>query len=243
MQKIRLIHSEPASAIYNMAMDEKIFFRYMKDHIPVLRIYGWQAPSFTYGVSQRPERELNMPQCVKDRVSIVKRMTGGGILFHNHEITYSLVCSKDDIGEEKNVFVSYRRICAFLMTFYESLGLKPYFACEAGDFENKSLGHPLCSASQEKYDILINGKKIGGNAQKRNREDVFQHGSIPLYHDWELMRRYLRILPGGVSIGNTSLEQELKELPSRQVLEQKLIDAVARTFGISFIEEKEPLSL
>ena len=242
MKTFRLIRSEPASATYNMAMDEKIFFRFMKDHIPVFRIYGWQTPSFTYGVSQRPARELNMVHCIKDGVKIVKRMTGGGVLFHNQEITYSLSCSKDDVGEEKNVFISYRKICAFLIYFYESLGLKPSFACEADDFESKSLGHPLCTASQEKYDILINNKKIGGNAQKRNRHDLFQHGSIPLSHDWELMRRYLRILPEGVLAGNTSLSEELKDMSSRKVLEQKLIDAVVNVFNINFIEEEEPLS-
>ena len=163
MKKIRLIRSEPASASYNMAIDEKIYLRYMKDGIPVFRVYSWQAPSFTYGVSQKPARELDINQCLKDGVNVIKRITGGGILFHNHEITYSFTCSKDDIGEEKDVFVSYRKICAFLISFYESLGLKPYFACEAVDFVDRSAAHPLCSASREKYDIVINGKKIGGN--------------------------------------------------------------------------------
>jgi lipoate-protein ligase A len=226
-----------------MAVDEKIFFRYLKDGIPVFRIYSWQVPSFTYGVSQKPEREINMPQCAKDGINIAKRMTGGGMLFHYNEITYSLVCSKDDIGEGKDVFVSYRKICAFLIFFYQSLGLKPSFACEVDNFIDNSAAHPLCSASHEKYDIVINGKKIGGNAQKRNRQAVFQHGSIPISLDWELMRRYVRYLPEGVSSSVTALAQELKDLPSKEILEQKLIDAVRHTFNASFTEEKEPLFL
>jgi lipoate-protein ligase A len=243
MKKIRLIRSEPASASYNMAIDEKIYLRYMKDGIPVFRVYSWQAPSFTYGVSQKPARELDINQCLKDGVNVIKRITGGGILFHNHEITYSFTCSKDDIGEEKDVFVSYRKICAFLISFYESLGLKPYFACEAVDFVDRSAAHPLCSASREKYDIVINGKKIGGNAQKRNRQAVFQHGSIPIKLDWELMRKYLRFLPAEVPLSTTALNEELKNLPDKKILEQKLIDALARTFNFSFMEEGEPLSL
>ncbi|MFA5287288.1 MAG: lipoate--protein ligase family protein [Candidatus Omnitrophota bacterium] len=226
-----------------MAVDEKIFTRYMKDGIPAFRVYSWQVPSFTYGVSQKPEREMNMAQCVKDGIRFAKRMTGGGILFHHHEITYSLVCSKDDIGEDKDVFVSYRKICAFLIFFYQSLGLKPSFACEVENFIDNSAAHPLCSASHEKYDIVINGKKIGGNAQKRNRQAVFQHGSIPMSLDWELMRRYVRFLPEEVSSTVTSLAQELKDMPSKNILEQKLIDAVMHTFNASFKEEKEPLFL
>jgi len=226
-----------------MAIDEKIYLRYMKDGIPVFRVYSWQAPSFTYGVSQKPARELDINQCLKDGVNVIKRITGGGILFHNHEITYSFTCSKDDIGEEKDVFVSYRKICAFLISFYESLGLKPYFACEAVDFVDRSAAHPLCSASREKYDIVINGKKIGGNAQKRNRQAVFQHGSIPIKLDWELMRKYLRFLPAEVPLSTTALNEELKNLPDKKILEQKLIDALACTFNFSFMEEGEPLSL
>lgn len=243
MKTFRLIRSEPASASYNMAVDEKIFSRYLKDGIPVFRIYSWQTPSFTYGFSQKPEREMNMDVCAKDGVNFAKRMTGGGILFHYNGITYSLVCSKEDIGEEKDVFVSYRKICAFLISFYQSLGLKPYFACEADNFIDNSAAHPLCSASHEKYDIIINGKKIGGNAQKRNRQAVFQHGSIPISLDWELMRRYVRRLPDGVVSSVTSLAQELSDLPSREILEQKLIQAVSHTFNASFTEEKEPLFL
>ncbi len=226
-----------------MAVDEKIFFRYLKDGIPVFRIYSWQTPSFTYGFAQKPEREMNMNECTKDGVNFAKRMTGGGILFHHNEITYSLVCSKEDIGEEKEVFVSYRKICAFLIAFYQSLGLKPTFACEVDNFIDNLAAHPLCSASHEKYDIVINGKKIGGNAQKRNRQAVFQHGSIPIGLDWELMRRYVRFLPEGISSTVTSLTQELQNLPNREILEQKLIEAVRHTFNANLTEEKEPLYL
>ncbi|MBN2830877.1 MAG: lipoate--protein ligase family protein [Candidatus Omnitrophica bacterium] len=225
-----------------MALDEKIFFCYLKDGIPVLRIYSWQSPSFTYGVSQKnPGQEINLSQCVKDGIHLAKRMTGGGILFHNDEITYSLTCSKEDIGEDKSVFVSYRNICAFLISFYKSLGLKPAFAIEAEGFNDRFSAHPLCSASREKYDIVINGKKIGGNAQKRNRDAIFQHGSIPISIDWGLVRKYVRYLPEEAFSGSTSLSEELKVLPSREILEQKLISVVKDTFSIDFIEEEEPL--
>jgi len=241
MRKFRLIRSEPASALYNMALDEKIFFRYLKDGIPVFRVYNWQSPSFTYGVSQKPGREINIPQCAKDGIHLAKRMTGGGVLFHDNEITYSLTCSKEDIGEDKNVFVSYRNICAFLLSFYESLGLKPSFAFEGENFNDRCAAHPLCSASREKYDIVINGRKIGGNAQKRNRQAVFQHGSIPISIDWGLMRKYVRFLPKEASLGTTSLSGELKVVPAREILEQKLIGAVQDIFGADFIEEGEPV--
>ena len=222
-----------------MALDAKIFSGYLEDGVAVLRLYSWQAPSITYGISQQPENEIDLQRCASEGVQIAQRMTGGGVLFHQDEITYSLACGKADIGEDKRVFVAYRQICAFLIYFYESLGLKPFFALQLEDFRDKCASHELCSASREKYDIVISGKKIGGNAQKRKREAIFQHGSIPFSIDWEFIRRYVQNLPKNVSAEVTALTQELTLVPSRQILEQKLIAAVAQVYGVNFKEESE----
>lgn len=238
MKEFRLIRSEARSAVNNMALDEKMLSRYIEDGVPVFRIYSWQVPSFTYGTSQQAESGIDLKRCADDGIGIAQRMTGGGVLFHHNEITYSFVCSKMDVGEARGVFVSYRQICAFLISFYESLGLKASFALESDDFKDKCAPHELCSASREKYDIVINGRKIGGNAQKRKRQAVFQHGSIPLSIDWELARRYLASLPKDISSGVTTLSDELINMPSKEFLEDKLIEAFARVFDVSFIEER-----
>jgi lipoyl(octanoyl) transferase len=222
-----------------MAQDENIFKRYLEDGIGVFRLYRWRNPSFTYGFSQDPEKEIDLNQCAADSIEVAKRMTGGGILFHNDEITYSFVCSKSDLGEPKNVFVAYRDICQFLLRFYESLGLTPEFALNAAGFNKRCSPHQLCSAAHEKYDIVINGKKIGGNAQKRRREVIFQHGSVPYRVKWDFVRRYLHSLPEDVSAYTTTLAEELKFVPGIDVLEQKLIDAFSRANHVNFIEENE----
>lgn len=241
MKTFKLIRSMPASAAYNMALDEKIFCRYMQDGIPVLRVYSWEVPSITYGISQQLEIGIDLKQCNRDGVQIAQRITGGGVLFHDHEITYSLVCSKDDIGEDKNVFVSYRQICAFLIYFYQSLGLNACFALEADDFRKKSQPHKLCSACHEKFDIVIGSRKIGGNAQKRRRQVIFQHGSVPLSIDWEFVRRYVPSLPEDISLRATTLVEELVNVTDKQILEQELIDALGHVYGVNFIEESETL--
>jgi len=229
MKTFRLIRSPFDSAEHNMALDEKMFDRYMIDGVPAFRIYGWSSPSFTYGVSQSPGTEIDIPACGADGIQIAKRMTGGGVLLHNDEITYSLVCGKADIGEPESVFVSYRKICAFLISFYGSLGLKASFALEAEDFKSKCAPHELCSASREKYDIIVNGRKMGGNAQKRKRQAVFQHGSIPITIDWEFMRRYVKSMPWDVPSGVTTLTEELKPVPDRRGLEDMLILAAEKS--------------
>jgi len=137
MKKFRLIRSAPASAGRNMLLDRLIFERYLRENIPVLRLYGWEAPSFTYGVSQEPEGLLDLALCRSDKVGVAQRMTGGGVLFHNHELTYSFVCGKDDAAEPAHVFVSYKGLCSFLLCFYASLGLTAGFALEAEDFARR----------------------------------------------------------------------------------------------------------
>lgn len=235
MKIFRLIRSQPASAAYNMALDAKIFSGYLEDGVAVLRLYSWQAPSITYGFSQEPESQIELGACAADGVQIAKRITGGGILFHDDEITYSFVCSKSDLGEPQGVFVDYRNICSFLMRFYESLGLIATFALEAAGFKNRCAPHELCSAAHEKYDLVINGKKIGGNAQKRNRQVVFQHGSVPCRINWDFARKYFKFLPNDLCAGLTTLADELRVVPEKDVLEQKLIDAFRATFNVKFL--------
>jgi lipoate-protein ligase A len=239
MNSFRLIRSQAASAEYNMALDKAIFERYLEDGLPVFRVYSFNHRSFTYGVSQDPSRELDLGKCALDRVEVAKRMTGGGTLFHNDEITYSFVCSKSQVGEPDGLLVSYRQICAFLIRFYQYLGLKAVFALESQGFIDMSATHPLCSASHEKFDIAINGKKIGGNAQKRKRQAIFQHGSIPCSIDWGFMARYVKFMPSDISKHCTALDQELSVCPDKDFLERKLIDVFAETFNVDFEEDKE----
>lgn len=239
MASFRLVRSLPGSAVRNMSVDERMFARYLQDGVPVLRVYRWKSPSFTYGVSQQPSDGLDLARCAADGIGIAKRMTGGGILFHHDEITYSFVCSRNDVGEPEGTLVSYRQICAFLIRFYSSLGLTASFALESPRFSAHSAAHDLCSASHEKYDIVIAGRKIGGNAQKRSRHAVFQHGSVPVSVDWRYVRRYAPGLPADIAAGVTMLSEVLSRVPRATELEQKLIDAFSATFGAGFDEFPE----
>ena len=238
MKSFKLIRSCAASADYNMALDEKILTQYLDDGIGLFRTYRWQGPSFTYGFHQDPRSQIDLARCASDGIQVAKRITGGGILFHNDEITYSFVCNKADVGEPEGMFVSYREICAFLMRFYKSLNLNPMFALQEKNFRNRSVVHQLCCASNEKYDIVIDSRKIGGNAQKRKRHVVFQHGSIPCSINWGFVRRYLKYVPSDIAEHVTNLANELKVVPEKDILEEKLIEAFECCFNVRFYETR-----
>ena len=235
MQHFKLIQSGALSAASNMALDEEIFKGYLEDGVGVFRLYRWRGPSFTYGFSQTLKSQIDLAACAVDKVEVVKRITGGGILFHDDEITYSFVGSKSDLGESPGVFVDYRNICRFLTRFYKTLGLTAAFALEAVGFKDRCAPHELCSAAHEKYDLVIGGKKIGGNAQKRNRQAIFQHGSIPCRINWDFARKYIHSLPKNISSHVTTLADELSVVPEKDILEQKLIDAFGQTFNVKFL--------
>ena len=222
-----------------MALDKNMLSRYLEDGIPAFRVYRWASPSFTYGFSQDPQKAVDMFRCASDNIEVARRITGGGILFHDDEITYSLVCGKEDIGEPRGVFVSYRETCSFLISFYRSLGLHASFAFESPDFKKRSPAHEFCSASHEKFDIVVNGRKIGGNAQKRTRRAIFQHGSVPRSINWPFISRYVISLPQDVSAGVTALSAELNTVPDKGILEEKLIESFARVFGVRLVEQKQ----
>ncbi len=185
MLSSRLILSGLCDAATNMAVDEAIFLSY-KENVtpPTLRLYGWRPAAFSFGLSQEPQDVLDLDACRKNNIPFVRRPTGGGVIYHDHELTYSIVLSQSDIGVSYGVKESYEKITSFLIAAYGSLGAQARFARDARPRpQARSSIADLCFSRKEEYDIIINNKKVGGSAQKRRRRVILQHGSIPLSFD------------------------------------------------------------
>jgi len=193
----RLLITCLIDAARNMAVDEAILRSYVQGLTPpTLRIYGWQWPSLSIGYFQDPVRELDLAECKKRSIGFVRRITAGGIVFHAGELTYSIVCSHQHFRCSRSIENSFKRICSFIIRTYQALGLEAAFAIDqAKGVKNFGCKTAFCSSGREKYDILINGKKIGGNAQRRFHNTIFQHGSIPLRGDPAFAASLLREKP------------------------------------------------
>jgi len=185
--KWRLILDDKCNGYYNMAVDEAIFSCYPKTKIPTLRIYGWSSPFISIGCNQSASGVLKP----KINIPFVRRITGGAAILHNHEITYSLTCSLADLNLPREVKKSYEVLNSFIKEFYMKLGLRAEFA---KDILSGGLGRRenFCFSSSEHFDFVINGKKIGGNAQRRKRDLIFQHGSIPQKLDFSLIESTIK---------------------------------------------------
>jgi lipoate-protein ligase A len=206
----RLIDTGPCCGRENMAIDEALFRCFDPAFSqPVLRLYGWQPPALSLGRFQKAEDDLDLTRCRADNLAIVRRITGGGAIYHADELTYSLVCSPDKIPPAASVKDSFRVLTSFLLGFYCALGLQADYAVDLVPAGSR-LGQrtPLCFAGKESYDILIRGRKIGGNAQRRSREVIFQHGSIPLQNRVQLGLNYLKVKPQRIEQATTCLADQ-----------------------------------
>ena len=200
----------------------------------ILRLYGWDPPAFSYGRFQKPEEIIDLGKCRADGVQTVRRITGGGVLYHAEEITYSLVCPASFIPGARSVKEAFFHLTSFLLAFYRSLGLK---ACHAAEHHpgSRRLGErtSLCFAGIESCDILIEGRKIGGNAQRRLKEVIFQHGSIPLRQMAGKGNRYLLHPDEDIPGKTTSLADE-GIYTSTEALAVTLKESFERCFGVAF---------
>ena len=228
-KKWRLIIDGKCDGYRNMAVDEAILACYSNLKIPTLRIYGWNEPLVSIGYNQKPEDVFIEAK----GASFVRRITGGSSILHDEEITYSIACSHADLDLPKNVKQSYKILCSFLKTFYEQLGLRAYFA---GEVSRELLGDysEFCFSSSQYFDIIIEGKKIGGNAQRRRKNIIFQHGSIPQKIDFLKIKQIIK---------NTSILEDktfalydlLKEVLNFKDLSFMLADSFKKTYCLDFI--------
>ncbi len=225
-KKYRLILTNNNSAKMNMAIDKALTISYEKDDTPILRLYTWEK-SFTVGLGQDLEHYNDLKNLYKNNCS--KRITGGGVLFHGHDISYSLILSNSELGN-LNVKQSYEKICQFLLEFYKQLGLNPSFVKDSEYIKLKK--NEFCQVGFEAYDIIINGNKIGGNAQKRNKKLIFQHGSIPLIKTIEEKKM-------GISLEDFDIHMNFKEAQDRLIIAfEECFDAKLILSQLSQTEEE-----
>ena len=171
----RFIDSPRLSAKENMQIDESLFLT-CRD-APIFRLYSWNPNCFTIGRFQKIE-DIQNPKQYGDEWA--KRVTGGGLLLPGWDVAYSIILPIKMLGN-RSVKESYEYLCGFLFDFYRGLGLNPTWAKDI--FAEQLSQSPFCQEGFEPYDIIIDGKKIGGNAQKRTKNFILQHGSIPLRKD------------------------------------------------------------
>jgi lipoate-protein ligase A len=188
--KIRTLETGYNSGPWNMALDEVLMNCINYHNMPILRIYGWQPPTVSIGYFQSMDEEVDIKKCRQMGIDVVRRITGGGAILHESELTYSFITNV----YPKNIMESYNLICDAIVTCINKLGFNAKFA-------------PL-------NDIIVNGKKVSGNAQTRKKNILLQHGTILLNVDVEKMFSVLKV-------------------PSEKVKDKMIEDVKGRVMGLN----------
>ncbi len=152
-----------------MALDEALLEGAASTGAPVLRFYGWTEPAATFGYFQKFAEVERTPHLRP----LIRRPTGGGIVPHDADWTYSFVVPPDHEWYSTSAEESYRRMHEWLRLAFGELKIETELApcCK------KSLPGQ-CFVGHEKFDLLWHGKKIAGAAQRRNKLGLLIQGSI-----------------------------------------------------------------
>jgi lipoyl(octanoyl) transferase len=235
----RLIRSESLSGAMNMALDEALFESVgAGNSLPTLRLYRWHPAALSLGYGQKTE-DVDMTACRSCGLDIVRRITGGRAVLHDREVTYAVIVPAKDPLFPGGILDNYRVIALVLRETLAEFGIRTDL--EPGRSGNSRARHSACFTAPSSWELVHQGRKMAGSAQKRNDRAFLQHGSIPLEMDLPRMQRILG--PAGSS-GMRLLEKKigwlnryLEEPVSIEAVEERLVAVFARVLGISFRKE------
>ncbi|MDQ3836495.1 MAG: lipoate--protein ligase family protein [Thermoproteota archaeon] len=164
---IRTLETGYNDAALNMAIDEVLIEN--GEETPVLRIYGWRPAAVSIGYFQSMKEEVDLDKCNQMGIDVVRRLTGGGAVLHEFELTYSFITKE----YPRNILESYAWVCEAVVMSLQRMGFDARFVAL--------------------NDIVIAGKKVSGNAQTRRNEMLLQHGTLLLGVDVDKMFSVLKV--------------------------------------------------
>ena len=187
------------SPALNMGIDEILLHEIEHIHTPIIRIYKWAQPSISIGLVQKYEAAC------KPGYTIVRRPTGGGIVFHDNDLTYTAVIPKTHTIHKLDRLESYHVFHRAVLHLLHKFG-------KVGTLANDKMGAVdrltmQCFTTPTRYDVLADGEKFAGAAQRRTKHGILHQGSIDLK----------------ASDGN------------HEKLKTALIDSFEKTFNIHFV--------
>ena len=168
----------PHSAAMNMAIDEALLETTV---VPTIRFYRWHSPALSFGYFGKFS-QVSIYAAERD---LVRRWTGGGIVFHGEDLTYSiLIPASDSVFNESSIAI-YEKIHRSLAVALNGVGERAVVAggvdpggIALSKHATVSASDYNCFANPVRADLMIDDRKIAGAAQRRTRRGLLQQGSI-----------------------------------------------------------------
>ena len=137
--------------------------------------------TLSIGYFQRLQKEIDIEKVNEKGFGLVRRQTGGRGVLHDKELTYSVIVPESHPNMPSTITEAYRVISQGLLEGFKNLGFETYFAVPRSKEEREKLKQPrssVCFDAPSWYELVVEGRKIAGSAQTRQKGVILQHGSI-----------------------------------------------------------------
>ncbi len=179
--KISILDTGVHSAKENMAMDEEMLNNLDPKGCPILHLYDWEKDSLTYGYFAKPEKLLDFSGIEKHHIDCARRITGGGVTLHFIDLAFSFFMPRENSHFSENTMENYafvnRIVSKALGKLLKGKTLDAYDGDEPSKRDDSFF---FCMAKPTRYDVMIQGKKVGGAAQRRTKRGYLHHGTLAL---------------------------------------------------------------
>ena len=178
----KILDTGKGSAQENMAIDAKLLEKMEPDDSPILHLYEWEGEAATYGYFLDPGKFLDLKAAERAGLSLARRPTGGGIIFHVSDLAFSVLVpanfphySTSTLDNYDFINSAVKRGVKTLFENAEDLTLLP----EEPTPLDENCRH-FCMAKPTKYDVMLHGRKIAGAAQRQRKQGYLHQGSIAI---------------------------------------------------------------
>lgn len=215
----RLIADPPRPAALNMAIDEILMRRQnLPGAQPALRFYSWSEPAYSVGYFQDVAEIARRFGTKNRKATLVRRLTGGGMVFHGNDLTFSLSLPNPNPFFKGDVKDSYLRVNEALRKgLVEIFPELDYADCKSVAPSGRASNARVCFESPSCYDLLLRGKKVVGASQRRIGGAILHQSTIFLDEKKEaLIARIVKGFEKAWSVNFQKMPLSAEELSEAQ---------------------------
>ncbi len=166
----------------NMARDQYLLQCALNQQQGFIRLYSWDQSLISLGRTQRCQDDLNLAACAAKRIPLVRRITGGRAVLHGDDLTYAVAAPRkafSHTSQPASLMDIYQAISQVFVRLFQHLQLSPHIQQHSPQ-QRARLASPICFATPSPFEVLHQGKKLLGSAQRMLPHAFLQHGSLPL---------------------------------------------------------------
>jgi lipoate-protein ligase A len=178
----QILDTGTATAAKNMEIDQKLLKDLGSKRQCILHLYDWEGDSATYGYFVDPFQSLDLNKVQKHSIQLARRSTGGGIIFHLWDFAFSLLVPSSHPCFTINTLENYQTVnhlVADAVRMFSGDTVQPELLQKEAEPLDESCVC-FCMAKPTHYDVMVNGQKVAGGAQRRTRLGFLHQGTISL---------------------------------------------------------------